>query len=412
MALATQCPNCQTRFRVQPEHLKTGGGMVRCGVCRHVFNSLDHLAHVALEGDSDEASSPTLSPPVSSAAAIAAAGAESRPAIVQPSASPGPRSQPPQTPAATPKAPVAAPTAAIQSEILALLDDPPPATTPPRRHVLEMPAAATSAQAQRQEPRLPAAVVSTPPQAERVPVPPTEPAIASHEPEIPDPVTLMPAAQAEPDPMPSATTFAPSHIAGVEEADSRVEPAFLLAFERQARWRRWIGWLSAGGALLALLALVAQVAYVWRADLAVRLPSLRPALQTACEAISPYWPCRLDWPQHIEQLRITSSDLQPESKARDIFSLQFAMENQSAWPLALPHVELTLTDVQNQPVVRRVFAPNEYLLVQDGQKLASLTGETSGAIPGRAELNAKVLFDASQAASYKAAGYLLYIFYP
>ena len=39
----TQCPHCDTRFRVLPEHLEVAGGQVRCGRCRTVFNARERL---------------------------------------------------------------------------------------------------------------------------------------------------------------------------------------------------------------------------------------------------------------------------------------------------------------------------------------------------------------------------------
>jgi predicted Zn finger-like uncharacterized protein len=38
MALATQCPHCNTTFRVASDQLKLRGGIVRCGACHEVFD--------------------------------------------------------------------------------------------------------------------------------------------------------------------------------------------------------------------------------------------------------------------------------------------------------------------------------------------------------------------------------------
>ena len=43
MALATQCPHCQTTFRVANDQLKLHGGLVRCGSCQQTFNGIEHL---------------------------------------------------------------------------------------------------------------------------------------------------------------------------------------------------------------------------------------------------------------------------------------------------------------------------------------------------------------------------------
>lgn len=39
----TQCPACNTYFRITPEQLQAAGGKVRCGECRHVFHAPDFL---------------------------------------------------------------------------------------------------------------------------------------------------------------------------------------------------------------------------------------------------------------------------------------------------------------------------------------------------------------------------------
>ena len=46
MALATTCPQCKTSFKVVPDQLKLRRGMVRCGVCQHVFSGIDFLRYV------------------------------------------------------------------------------------------------------------------------------------------------------------------------------------------------------------------------------------------------------------------------------------------------------------------------------------------------------------------------------
>ncbi len=40
--LITQCPKCQTSFKVKDEQLKVANGLVRCGSCLHVFNAVEY----------------------------------------------------------------------------------------------------------------------------------------------------------------------------------------------------------------------------------------------------------------------------------------------------------------------------------------------------------------------------------
>jgi len=47
----TQCPHCQTLFRIEQEQLAAADGRVRCGHCRHVFDARAHLQkELPLEG--------------------------------------------------------------------------------------------------------------------------------------------------------------------------------------------------------------------------------------------------------------------------------------------------------------------------------------------------------------------------
>lgn len=43
MIFATKCPHCQTTFRVTEDQLKLYDGAVRCGVCQQIFNGNNHL---------------------------------------------------------------------------------------------------------------------------------------------------------------------------------------------------------------------------------------------------------------------------------------------------------------------------------------------------------------------------------
>ncbi|HLT13795.1 MAG TPA: DUF3426 domain-containing protein [Marinobacter sp.] len=54
-SLQTQCPKCETRFRVTDEQLSIAGGKVRCGSCMSVFNAVEH--QVASLSDSKPATS-------------------------------------------------------------------------------------------------------------------------------------------------------------------------------------------------------------------------------------------------------------------------------------------------------------------------------------------------------------------
>ena len=67
---------------------------------------------------------------------------------------------------------------------------------------------------------------------------------------------------------------------------------------------------------------------------------------------------------------------------------------------AWPHIELTLTDANDKPLVRRVFKPAEYL----PRDAAPAKG-----FAGRSEQPVKLYFELNQ---IKASGYHIAVFYP
>lgn len=404
MALATQCPNCQSRFRVQSEHLKTGGGLVRCGLCRHVFNALDHLAHFAV-GEPQSAAVPTSNDVSTST---------SSPVIT-----------PPAPTSTTPAAPASASLSNEQAAILALLDEAEPAlpvapavaptVTPlPARNAVLQPIS---------QPTTPTTAPTTAPATVQT----SASAVASAPPKWEeDPVTLMPQ-EAEPVREPrlrmpvQEPSFEPAdqvmaHAVVEDEALSEnttqeladfipAQPEFIQTLERQEKRRRVFNWLASIGALFALMGLMLQVLVVWRADIVAHAPGLKPLVSKLCEVAH----CQIGLPQHIEQLRITGSELQPDTRNRDLYTLVLMLENQSQITQAWPHIEVTLTDVQNKAVARRVFSPQEYVLpVAGGGVIPQAELIEQGLLPHR-ELAPKVFFDAGKV---KAAGYLVYIFYP
>ena len=61
--LVTQCPNCQTRFRLSDEQLSAAAGNVRCGACLQVYNALAVAAEQQRQkADDNKPSSHTPAP--------------------------------------------------------------------------------------------------------------------------------------------------------------------------------------------------------------------------------------------------------------------------------------------------------------------------------------------------------------
>jgi len=140
--------------------------------------------------------------------------------------------------------------------------------------------------------------------------------------------------------------------------------------------------------------LAGQVAVHERNRLAAAQPALRPWLAGLCQALA----CRIQPPRQIEAIAIDSSSfnkLRPET-----YRLQVTLRNQSASEVAMPALELTLTDSQDQPVVRRVFLPAEL-------------GASRAALAGAAEWSGSAALGlADNSLGSRIAGYRLLAFYP
>ena len=106
-------------------------------------------------------------------------------------------------------------------------------------------------------------------------------------------------------------------------------------------------------ALLLLLVLAAQWVYRERQSLSVLHPNWTPALQTFCEVLG----CTLEPLQRIESVSIDAASFNKIDGTR--YRLSFALKNSADVPLALPSIELTLTDLRERVVLRRVFSARE-----------------------------------------------------
>ncbi|MBC7214516.1 MAG: DUF3426 domain-containing protein [Burkholderiaceae bacterium] len=151
------------------------------------------------------------------------------------------------------------------------------------------------------------------------------------------------------------TGYAWDDEAPLEDAEPDVqEPGFVRAARRRAFWRR--PWVRAGLAALSVLLLAAlalQVAVQERDAIAAAAPATRPWLQQVCAPLG----CSVAPLRRIADVVIDSSSFQ---KGRgDSYHLTFSLQNRAAHALAMPALELTLTDAQDQPTVRRVLLPKD-----------------------------------------------------
>ncbi len=161
--------------------------------------------------------------------------------------------------------------------------------------------------------------------------------------------------------------------------------------------KRWLPGLGVG---ILLGALAVQSVFVFRDDITRRWPQLRPAYLSACAHLK----CTLPLPRVAGAISIEASELQSEPGHAARFVLNATIRNRASHPQAYPHLELTLTDVQDQPLVRRVLGPAQWspvgLLEQGGAERSFDAGR---------DIVVQLPFEAP---GVDATGYRVYAFYP
>ena len=232
------------------------------------------------------------------------------------------------------------------------------------------------------------------------PVPPQTQAQMPAPVPVPVPARDLPEAQDSIDAPPLYPSF-PSEVQDSQlQREPREEEPDLddVSFVRHARRKAfWRGPLVTLALLLLLLVLgallVVQYAAHDRDKLAATHPALRPWLQLLCEPLR----CQLGPPRQIDAIVIDSSSF--NRLRSDAYRLSFTVRNQAEIQVAMPSIELTLTDIQDQPVIRRVLAPREV--------------GAAAAIAAAAESTGSVALSVTASGtSARIAGYRLLAFYP
>jgi predicted Zn finger-like uncharacterized protein len=182
----------------------------------------------------------------------------------------------------------------------------------------------------------------------------------------------------------------------IDDADAELhDVSFVRAARRKAFWaRRGVRAVLAVIALVLASLLTLQWAVYDRDRLAASEPALAPWLGRLCRAFG----CRIGPPRQIDAVAIDSSSF---NKLRgDAYRLNVTVKNQASTPVAMPALELTLTDSQDQPLVRRVLLPAE---IAGAPAAIGASGEWSGTVA--LALNAN-------GTTSRVAGYRLLAFYP
>lgn len=360
MSLLTRCPACTTLYRVVPDQLRISEGWVKCGQCGDIFDASQHLIEAAIDTE----------PP-------GGAGVDA-PSVAD--------SQPPQY--AEKDVQVQVSVDAFEADLSDqswLVQSPDPALAlNPEAEMSEQVGIEEAAPAEAQPDLVAELEVQT---AEQSPV--------AEDGSLPE-------SELEPKPEPLQIRWdddAQANSAGTRASDDGLPNAaqvtFLQGDKRQAFWRKPL----VRGALLLMsfalgMSLLGQWVHVERDRLAAARPDLRPMLHVFCDFAN----CQIQALKRIEALSVDSVGF--HQLGRETYRLSFTVKNSSGLPLAFPSVELTLTDLQDLPVYRRVFSSKD--LGAAGAEIAA-GADWSGVVALRVN---------SEAPGQRVLGYRLLLFYP
>lgn len=372
--MQTRCPACRTVFRLRPDQVQAREGLVRCGFCYQAFNALEHRVAADEAGETGDEGSPTLPP----TAAPPVTEGEAR-APVQ-----GTR---PMQVSAAGEAP-----APLRESLIARAAAVPASRVPAVTTVGDLPAGEPSEASARATPPPGAPAVLRKPRGATPPAPNTASLLAR-----PDQVATEhthdaarlrqeEAARAPRRPTPQAQPV------NTKMDTARLDAAYGRPQSVSNPFQRTVAGLAAGllGGILAV-----QGAYLFRTEIARELPGLRPLLVGACAAFG----CTVPLPRELERISLESSDLQSEPNRPGQYVLLATLRNQADYPLALPHLELTLTDAADRPVARRVMPPADWLPA----------GHADAELGARSSMALRVDFEIREP---MPTGYRIHVFYP
>lgn len=315
----TQCPHCDTLFRISISQLKTAHGKVRCGHCNSIFNALLNLSEQIREIPTinDRAEHPT--------------GDDSTETV-----SPKPATVPLSEQDTSIPAPAVSATPAHFTVIDDADDD----------HTI----------IGRIEPALaaPSLTDAIPPGADEPGFTPRAHATL-RELTITDPLTTSPAKV--------APIFAPER-----RSMPRLTEAELMDYEALDKFPPdppkkpvWLAMLAWTFGVLALLALfIAQYAYFMREDLA-GYTALRPGMEKFCTVVATFAKCDLPLRRDLTQIVKVDSSVTPHPETEDALRINTTLVNKADFPQPYPYLQVTLSDVSGTVIAKRRFHPNEYL---------------------------------------------------
>jgi predicted Zn finger-like uncharacterized protein len=373
VSLATRCSACSTVFRVQKDQLKASEGWVRCGRCGTVFSALEGLFDLERESHSG---------PMPLHSATPAAAPPSAPSAPPHAPSPAPHAPP--APAHAPAPPLAA-AAAVWREADEDEDgDEGAAPTPALPHDESLQDAQSDRAADR------AASMATFRALQ-------QPATDTDDDDDEAALSLLEHSGShtlgESRPHDSGLG-GPSSLSSLAGPPS-VLPSFAREPDSAVRWRQQlpvVRRLTIAAALALPLLLAAQVALHHRDMVAARWPGTAEVLRAVCASLN----CSVQAPRALDALTVESSGL-TRVEGSPLYRLQVALRNRAAWAVAMPTLDVTLTDARGEVVARRALRPDE------------LAVSAPAELGAGAEWSATATLDVGER---RITGYTIDLFYP
>lgn len=140
------------------------------------------------------------------------------------------------------------------------------------------------------------------------------------------------------------------------------EPLRLDWRPKKSPWKRWLGWTVLNS--LALLLLAGQYTYNNFAELA-RQDSTRPWLETICLLIDCQLPSKVD----VRQIKSSNLLVRSHPEFSGALLVDAIIYNRASFSQPFPLLEMTFSDLNGTLLASRLFKPQEYL----GGELAGQT---------------------------------------
>ena len=153
----------------------------------------------------------------------------------------------------------------------------------------------------------------------------------------------------------------PKNLVVTEAPRSRkAEVSFINPLQARVRPSRpWLRILAVLVPLALLFLLLVQFLPNQRDALAARYPVILPAVETLCLPLK----CQVSPPRIIEAVAIDSSSF--TQVGPDSYRLNFVLQNKQSSAVAMPALEVTLTGIDDQPLLRKIVLPAEFGATSD-----------------------------------------------